>query len=272
MNIRRITAVASAALAGPLFALALAAPAQAAGHPHASVGTVTSDHLAGYQVNGNGGSRYRDLRYTVTVPAENPAVPADTVAVGIALQHSVADGGYTAALALVWDDPASTCGPSSWALEAGTGTVGPAPAPLPVSSLTPLNFLGSNVCVAGGGSEYLEIFYRVPSRFVHFIAGPSASNSNVLRETFAGYHNFYSAGAGVNTTSGADAATLTSGSLAAFANGRVTQFNGHHRGFRYPNLLTYIGTVSGGAPSVANPVTLQPSGFSAGSAFRVTAS
>jgi hypothetical protein len=255
-----------------IVAAGVAGTAGAATHPNASVGVTTSDHLAGYQLNGNSGTRYRDIRYSVSVPDENPAVPADAVAVGVALQHEVSDGGFTAALALVWDDPASSCGSDSWVLEAGTGTVGPSPEPLPVSSLHPLTFLGHDVCVWGGTSQYLEIFYRPSSRVVHFISGPSVSNSNVLEEDHIGYHNFYSGGTGVTTTNGFGAASLTSGSLAAFSSGRVTQYNGHKRGFRYPNLLTYVGTETGGAPSVLNPVTLQPSAFSTGSAFAITAS
>jgi len=251
---------------------AVASPAVPHPVPGAVVRHFYSDHLAGYVWAGNGLASLQDVRGTVLAPAETGAVPADTVAIGMALEQNVATGRQTYGEGLVWDDPAG-CGAGTWTLEAGAAFLS-SPQPVPISALSPLLFFGSDVCVAPGGSQYMEIHYAKDAGEVKFIAGAAEfGDANVLLVDHGVYRTFYTAGMGTDTTTGADAATLTLSTLASFARAGLTErIGGTFRRitFSSPSTYEFTGTVTGLAPSVANPVTLTPSGFGAGSAFTVT--
>src|SRR5580692_8094192 len=57
-----------------------------------TIGSTTSQNLAGYSLNGNGGDRFRDIRAEVTVPSESGAVPGQAVVTGITQAASVNGG------------------------------------------------------------------------------------------------------------------------------------------------------------------------------------
>jgi hypothetical protein len=234
------------------------------------IGEHASAFLAGYQLAGNGGDRFRDVRALITVQNESgasPAVPADSLVAGFTQAVSI-NGGFQNGLGLVWDDPAG-CGAGQWTLEAGEGTTSGPPMPLPASDLSPLIQFGAPVCLAAG-SEFGEIYYNSKSHFVHFIAGPSQSATNTLAdEPDGGYHNFYSGGFGVDTTNGTVASDLVSGLAGGLGAAAVTQYNGKQHALDSRNTEEWIGTVSGGSVSVSNPETLTPSVLGAG--FAVTA-
>jgi hypothetical protein len=241
------------------------------------VQTHYGDHLAGYAIQGNGSEAFNDVRGTITVPSENSSVPADSIAVGVAMGQNVSTGGRTYGLGLVWDDPASTCGATSWTLESGDTTNTTGPAPVPTSDLKPLLDFGSDFCVAGGGSAYVEIYQSTGHAQLSYIAGPSESDNDVLATTHGVHGGFLDPGVGVTTTNGVDAADLTSGSLASFTRVGLDELlnGGSHSPtqritFDAPNYGEYVGTETGGAPTTSDLVTLQPSSFAIGSAFSVS--
>lgn len=233
------------------------------------IGDSTSQNLAGYSLNGNGGDRFRDIRAQVTVPAESGAVPGQAVVVGLTQAASV-NGGTENGIGFVWDASSTTCLAGQWTLEDAADVSVGSPMPIPPADLSALLSGGSDICLTGGQSYALEIYYNAKSHFVHFIAGPSFSDTNTLADVSdGGYHNFYSGGWGIDTTSGADAATLTSGPAGLFGSVAVTQYNGKRHNADTRNDEQWVGTVSGGAVSVSNPETLTPSPLGAG--FAVTA-
>jgi hypothetical protein len=241
--------------------------------PLSVVGDGTSQNLAGYSLRGNGGDRFRDLRATITVPAETSAVPAGTVGDGVVQATSV-NGGIENGVAPVFDLAGSTCNANQWTLAYALDVTEGAAMPIPPGSLTPILDGGSNVCLGGGltSTEFVELFYNSKSHFEHIQAGPTSSNQDVLVDLpDGGYHNFFSGGFGTDTTNGTAAAQLTNGSVVQVTGASVTQYNGHRRTIASLNLEEWIGTVTGGAPSVANPITLQPSAVSAAGTFTVTA-
>jgi hypothetical protein len=234
-----------------------------------TIGSTTSQNLAGYSLNGNGGDRFRDIRAEVTVPSESSAVPGQAVVVGITQAASV-NGGVENGLGFVWDASSTTCLAGQWTLEDAADVNVGSPMPIPPADLSALLSGGADVCLTGGQSYALEIYYNSGSHFVHFIAGPSFSDTNTLADVpDGGYHNFYSGGWGIDTTSGADAATLASGPAGTFGAAAVTQYNGKRHALDTRNTEEWIGTVSGGSVSVSNPETLTPSPLGAG--FAVTA-
>jgi hypothetical protein len=260
----RTRLIGTAAIAAAL-ALCLGQAAASA----AVVATHTSKFLAGYSLQGNGGDRFRDLRMTVTVPSETSAVAPQSVVDGLTQATSV-NGGTENGIGFVFDASAAVCLPGQWTLEYAADISVGSPMPIPPGSLAPLLDGGSPVCLNAGQSWYIEVFYNTKSHFAHFLAGPSGSNSDTLADVpDGGYHNFYSGGFGIDTTDGTQAANLTLGPAGAFGNVSVTQYNGHRRLADTLNTGQWTGTVSGGAPSVANPVTLTPSAL--GSGFTVSA-
>jgi hypothetical protein len=266
-----VSVAGSGALA--LSALAMAAPAGASTlHPTAVVGASTSQFLAGYSLRGNGGDRFRDLRATITVPAETPSSAlAGTVGDGIVQATSV-NGGIGNGIAPVFDASGSTCNSNQWTLEYAADQPVGATMPILPSALSPLLDGGADVCLGGGApsSEYVEIFYSTSSHFAHFQAGPSSTNQDVLADVpDGGYHNFYSGGWGTDTTTGTAAAALTTGSVVLVSNAQTTQYNGHKKNISQLNLEQWVGTETGGAPSVSNPVTLSPTGVSLLGTFAV---
>ena len=265
----------------PLGVTAAAAALTLLGQTAASamiIGDPTSDHLAGYQLVGNHGDRFRDARAQVHVPTETSAVTADSLVAGFTSADSI-NGGFETGIGLVYDDPAAApdCTATQWVVEAGTGNVGATPMPLPTSDLAPLLRFGHDICVNGGGSRYLETFYNKDSRYVHFREGPSVSNNDQVGTAafpngqYIGYHNFLTVGFGVDTTNGTVAGNVTSGTVTRQTGVKVTQYNGRSRQISTLNVEQWLGTVTGGAPSVLNPRTLIPGPLTAGSAFTVSA-
>jgi hypothetical protein len=263
-------------------ALTGALPAGAATHPavvHAgNVGTHYSAAFAGYNTDGNGQTEYNGIWRQVTVPDEStasPAVPANTVADGIIMGGNLSKGSYAVAEALVFDDPSSTCLPTQWTLEEGTGSitlVGGQPV-LPTSDLNPVLYFGSDVCVNGGGTEFIYLYVSRKHHDADFSAGPSSKDWNVL-DTMHGVPGIYrTAGAGISTCNTGDqlcnnpddvngAADLISGSVfdgsgvAFFVNGQGNSVFGQGKNMYTENYTNWEGTVSGGPPTPTNPITL----------------
>lgn len=250
---------------GALAASALAASAAGA----AVVSTHTSQNLAGYSLQGNGGDRFRDLRQVVTIPAFTSAVAPQTVVDGMTQAASV-NGGVENGMGFVLDASAGVCNSDQATLEYAADVVVGSPMPIPPADLSVLLDGGAPVCLNPGQSWYNEIYYNASSHFVHFQAGPSSGDQDTLADVpDGGYHNFFSGGFGIDTTSGTGASELTTGSAGSFGTVAVTQYNGVKHSLSSLNSGKWVGTVSGGAPSVANPVTLTPSAL--GSGFGVTA-
>jgi hypothetical protein len=269
--------------------LALAAPAHASAARPASAtpaGTYYSENLAGYAAT-SVLEGLNDIRATIHVPSESTSnVPDQTVAGGLTLATGI-NGGDALGIGLVWNAPGGTgkCteagDANTWELEytdsVKTGT--PALEPVPLNLLTVLDVGGSPVCLTGGTSYYLEMYYSTYHHSVAFIAGPQEfTNENVLATIDHVHGVFYAAGAGVDTTSGTDAADLTTGTLASFT--RVGLDNLYDTAnpksptkritFDAATTYSFVGTETGGSPSVSNPQTLTPGPFGSGSSFSVT--
>ena len=270
-------------LAGVGVGLAAAGPAYASATP---AGTYYSENLAGY-AGTSVLQGLNDIRATIHVPSESTStVPDQTVAGGLTLATGI-NGGDALGIGLVWNakggsgacteaDDANT-----WELEYTNSVKIDTPAlePVPLNLLTELPVGGQPVCLAGGSSYYLEMYYSTFHHVVDFIAGPQEfTNENVLASIDHVHGVFFAAGAGVDTTSGTDAADLTTGTLASFS--RVGLDNLYDTAnprsgtkritFAAATTYAFVGTETGGSPSVSNPQTLTPGSFGSGSAFGVT--
>jgi hypothetical protein len=277
-------AVAAATAAGATVLLALsAAPAAGA----AVVNTHYSQFLSGYVVEGNGLQPYSNIRaHPVALPDESDLitpVPANTIAIGVALGQNLSTGGHVYGLAAVWDDPSDTvngigCNADQWVIEDGSFTSVASPEPVPVVDLFAVNSFGAPICINPGGGQWLELNYSTLHHQVNAIVGPSESNDNVVDIFHGVFGSFRAPAVGLTATSGADAATLKTGTLANFGGEGVgltkivSNMVGAHQfrvTFTAQNLGRYVGTENGGAPSVANPQTLTPTGFGTGSRFQI---
>ena len=133
---------------------------------------------------------------------------------------------------------------------------------------------GQPVCVAGAGELWMKIQQSTLHHSISYIAGPSATDNDVIGtapSSFGG--TFLGAGEGVTATSGTDAAKIPLGDLVSFNTFAVNRLahrgGGHATGIAVgvagnggdANYATYDGTENGTAPSVSNPETLTPSGF-----------
>jgi hypothetical protein len=270
---RWLALAASVTLAG---GIAMVAPAAFA---NTNEGTQYTTYLAGHALFDNGSQTYNAVWGAATVPSlagANPAVPADSIAVGVVLAASATAAGPTYGEGLVWDDPASTCGATAWALEEGSVStpVHPgAPMPVPTSALQPLELNGSDVCVQPGGSEWMKVQQSTRDHVISFLAGSDANDNNVLLQIQGVHTAFFGAGEGVTSTNGADTAAIPTGTLVSFntfaVNRLAARNGGHATGVAVgvagnggsANWDTYDGTFNGGAPAVSNPLTLTASGF-----------
>jgi hypothetical protein len=261
--------IARAAVGGTA-ALALAAFGLlgAAGAGASQVGQHYSEFLAGHVLQGNGPQAYEAVWGGTTVPDEPSTVPANSIAVGIAMGQNVSVGGAVYGEALVWDSTAGTCGASSWTLEGGNFTSVTTPMPVPISDMSPLVEFGDDVCIAPGGYLWLKLQQSTSHGVMSFIAGPSEHDNDVLLQDHGVHEHFLAPAEGVTTTSGADAATLALGTLVSFDTWAVTDLASHAVGAHAVNKNalafnygTFTGTETGGVPSVSNPVTLTPSSF-----------
>ena len=257
-------------------ATAFALPAGATAHAAPNGVNVDSHYsttLVGHALEGDGSEVFKAVWGGATVGNPGSAVPGDTLAVGVALAESEVNASPTYGLGLVWDDTknANTCGTNSWVLESGedTSPVTPgAPEPVPVGDLSPLLFFGADVCIAPGGTQWLQI-HQTRSGELQFITGPSESDNNLLASVHA-FGEFHGAGEGATTTV-SDAANINLGQLVSFNTFAVTRINrGGIRSADTQNLAvgsprnnlayaTYTGTEDGGPPTVSNLITLTPS-------------
>lgn len=270
-------------IAGGLGLAAGAIPAHAAATP---AGTYYSSYLGGYAAT-SVLQGLNDIRATIHVPSESTSVvPDQTVAGGLTLATGI-NGGDALGIGLVWNakggsgactaaDDANT-----WELEYTNSVKIDTPAlePVPLNLLTELPVGGSPVCLAGNSSYYLEMYYSTYHHTVAFIAGPQEFvNENVLATIDHVHGVFFAAGAGVDTTNGPDAADLTTGTLASFTRvgldnlDNVSNPKSGTKRITFDAATTYafVGTETGGSPSVSNLETLIPGGFGSGSAFGVT--
>lgn len=264
-----------AALAG----LGLAAPAHASATP---AGTYYSEYLSGYAAT-SVLEGLNDVRATIHVPSEaGSTLPDQTVAGGLTLAQDI-NGGNALGIGLVWnaESGSGACTkadePNSWELEYTTKVEPNTPAlePVPLNLLTPLDVAGLPVCLTGGTSYYLEMYYSTYHHTVAFIAGPQEfTNENVLA-TIPAHGVFYAAGVGVDTTSGPDAADLLPGTLASFT--RIGLDNLYDTSnpksgtkritFDAATTYRFLGTSNGLSSGTS---TLIPSAFGSGSEFGVT--
>ena len=284
--------------------LALAAGIAAAGPAHAATarpaaatpaGTYYSTYLAGFAAT-SVLEGLNDIRATIHVPSEAGSTLADgTVAGGLTLATGI-NGGNALGIGLVWNAQGGSGActesgqPNSWELEytdsVKTGT--PALEPVPLDLLTVLDVGGSPVCLTGGSSYYLEMYYSTYHHTVAFIAGPQEfTNENVLATIDHVHGVFYAAGAGADTckisepvgepcpTADNGALNLLPGSLASFT--RVGLDNLYDTAnpksptkritFDAANTYEFFGTSTGTSSGTS---TLIPSAFGSGSAFSVT--
>jgi hypothetical protein len=290
--IRKIAYASAVALAvgglGLTAAAANAAPA--APRPNVVVGTNYQSNLAGYQVFGNGSQKYNEVRGTVTLPAsENSTVAGGTVAIGMIMQEDV-NGGQTAGMGFVYNakalDSSITCSSTQWTLMAGTAFDNPI-GPIPLDDLDALLNdsavpVGSPdyICLNGGQSYYLEIHYSTHDHTVAFLAGPNEFNdvSQLLTVQCRAFDGFENPAIGTFVDSGLE--DLTDGSVqGSWTRDGLTQpagFNtkfgkaGARIPFAYPSTQLVESTVSGGAPTPGNVLTLFPSAFGTGASFSVS--
>jgi hypothetical protein len=212
--------------------------------------------------------------------AAHPAVPADELAQGTCLARTTS-GGYEYCIALVWNNPTTAawdsvglpvtapneCLTDQWVLEAGQGLAPGLAEPLLASQLHPVLNFGSEVCLSGGDGIAGQVFFAPKLHEVLFADGNPADNSasTVPDETIATVlHSvsggFYAVGLGLNTTSGAVAAALPTGTVSSFQ-GAYLERPGSLKPvpFDSQGMFAVEGTVTGGPPSVLNPLTLSNS-------------
>jgi hypothetical protein len=267
MHLKRMfTAGALAAATAGALALGTAGMASAA-----NVGSRYSADLAGFSTAGNGSTVYDGEWRQVTVPAEPSTVTPDTVVAGIIMAHNLSTGGFAVAEGLVLNDPAG-CGPGTWTVEGGTGTVTlPGQPVLPASDLHPLLFFGEKQCFTGGGSEFLYLYHSSKYALVHFSAGPSSKYWDVLATAGVPVPVFRTTGAGILTCTTAvtacpsadnGASQLVQGSMfdgsgvGFYVNGQGNSVFGQGKNLYTQNYINWIGTETGGPPTTGNLVTL----------------
>lgn len=267
---RKIVYLLTGLLATVGLALAGALPASASVIPPIHFSTF----LAGTHLQGNGtppnGTIFNGTWRQVTVPDESPAfppVPANSVAVGIALTQFTT-GGLADAEALVWDNPAG-CGAGMWTLEITPAAVPvasfPSPMPVTTAQLVPLHVVdpfAANVCIAGAGSEFLYLYHSNATGQVDFSAGPGGHSWDILHTDFGQFQLFRSGDSGITTTTGLAASLLVNGTVLGssgvgyFVQGRGNTTFGQGVNLTSLNYAVFEGTEFGGAPSVINPLSL----------------
>lgn len=263
---------------------AFALPASASAKPAVQVAIHYSEFLAGHAMQGNGSQAFEAVWGGATVPGEPlPAQggPADyTVAVGLVMAASPVNPGPTYGLGLVWDGDgttvpggshftaAQTCGSDQWTLMAGFENTALIPGPVAISDMRVLTEFGGPVCVAPSGYLWMKMQQSTKHGVLSFIAGQSENDNDVISQLPTLGLHFLATGEGVTTTAGSNAADLNTGTLVSFDTWAVTDLASHavgahavNRNALAFNYATYTGTEYGGAPSVADPVTLTPSSF-----------
>ena len=245
-----------------------------------------SNHLAGTHLTQNGtlpnGAIFNGTWRNVAVPDESaafPPVPANQVAVGIALTQFTT-GGLADAEALVWDNPAG-CGAGKWTLEITPGPVvvasSPSPMPVTTAQLVPLHVVdpfAANVCITGAGSQFLYLYHSIATGQVDFSAGPSSTNWDVLHTDFGQFQLFRSGDSGITTTAGGVAVLLISGTILAdsgvgyFESGHGNTTFGQGVNLTKLNYQVFEGTLTGAPPqNIVNPPTLSVVPVNPSSAF-----
>ena len=284
---RKLTALAGAVTVAGALAFAGPASAAIAPAPHAVIGGVVyTDYLAGYATSANGGTHMDDVRAVVSLPSQAsaiPAVPNDTLVVGVAQQQSETAPSATDGIGCVWNDTAAIAADpvqcqNAWALAYGTGITELPGSPIPPPALTlaqqfdPVLLTFGPVCHVGVTS-YIECHYSKRTGREQFFAGPAWNQRTEYANVHLGYQPMLVAGAGLDSTHGSGAtADLNTGTVASFARARVTTRTHANRSLDSFNVRAYEGTLHGGAPSVANPLTLTTSGITAaGSSFFISA-
>jgi len=278
---RRTLAGLAAAVALALTPLALVAGQAGAG----VTGNVYTDYLAGFSGAINSATHNDDVRAILSAPAQGETgapIPADTLVMGIAQQQSQVAPSRTFGIGWVWDSTHTVggvgCGVNQYQLEytAGSFTESPgvpvAPSLLtPAQQFDPVLLTFGPVCSDDPAGSYLELRYNVRTHLLHFIEGAAWNNSVEFATKYVGYQSMLVFGGGIDTVhlSGA-ASDLNNGSVAAFTSAKTTTRGGKIRNWSFYNLTRYQGTLHGGLPSVANPLTLTTSGL-ASTAFDVMA-
>ena len=236
------------------------------------------------------------MRATIHSPSEAGSTLADgTVAGGLTLAQTI-NGGDALGIGLVWNAQGGTGActglgePNSWELEYtdSVKTDTPALEPVPLDLLTELPVGGSPVCLTGGTTYYLEMYYSTYHHEVDFIAGPQEFiNENVLATVTHVHDIFFAAGAGADSCKVSEpvgtpcptvdngALNLLPGSLASFT--RVGLDNLYDTSnpksgtkritFDAATTYAFDGTSTGTSSGTA---TLLPSSFGSGSGFSVT--
>jgi hypothetical protein len=263
----------------------------ASGVANASINTAndTSTFLAGHATRGNGLIKfYTGWAQLVDLPNPGSAVPPDSLVQGIAISKSDVNSGPTYGLGAVWDDTIhSTCGAGMWTMEGSTSPYTPpvgAPEPVPAANLTPLTEDGGPICLSPGSSEFIRPNLNNRHHLLDYIVGPSEGDNDIVNTApiHTSFSSFAGVGEGVSTCNsdgvlvddfaacpGTVAQDITTGSVFSFNSFAVGILLGHghtsHQAVGNPssnvNYATYTGTQTGGAPSVSNPITLTPSGF-----------
>lgn len=236
-------------------------------------GTVYTDYLAGYASTSNGDTHMDTVRSYIDLPSQattGTPVPDDTLVVGIAQQQSEVAPSTTDGIGWVWNDSAAIGGDpvdctNAWALAYGYGFTDLPGVPIAPGSLTlaqefnPVTLTFGPVCMPSGES-WLQLQYDHKTRRLKFYEGTAWYQNTEIADVHVGYQPMLVAGAGLDSTHGSGAtADLNTGTIAAFSSARVITRGGANRSLDFYNIRKYDGTLTGGAPSVANPLTLTTS-------------
>jgi hypothetical protein len=284
-------------------AMALTAPALAAVQhvavkaPHV-VQAGHRDHafttyLAGYATENSGSNHYGDNRVIMSLPSQSATgtpLPADTYGGGVALQDSaVSTSTETAGVAWIWDASATVspvfsgpgnCGPNAYELEYNdVPHTAASYVPLPTSDLVPAQTVDTlhvgyvkPIC-SSSPDQFIEVAPRAHD-WVDFYEGAAWNDAQQVGAVHVpGYNPWNLAGAGIDTAlfgGTSVAGDLNTGSVAGITNARVNT-NGHNFTYYQYNLVEFEGTLTGGTPSVADPVTLSTSTITPAGNFTISA-
>jgi hypothetical protein len=251
----RFTILAGIVLALAATTAASATPAHARNSP--VLATLYSTHLAGHITTGT--NRLGEATVNIAHLPDLTAYtgPPGTIAAGITIAQN-SNGGTEFGIGVVWDDPASTCLPNQWTLAANpVPYLATGPVPVPIAALAPLMNFGADVCLSPGAGQTVQVFYATRYHEILFANGTTPGTEITALVVHNVFHSWFATGLGITTTNGADAAQLALGTV-AFFNGAYIGYVGSLtlHPFNSESLYAVEGTVTGGAPSVSNPLTL----------------
>lgn len=248
---------------------------------------VYTSYLAGYATENSGDAHFSDMRATISLPsqaASGTPIPANTYGGGVCEQDSAVSLSSEAACeGWIWAATADVggvnCGPGAYELEYGTGD-SPSYVPLPVSDLqpaqtiNPISLTAQPVCSNAPAGSFMAVDPSMRSGWIQFYEGTAWNNDTDYGALhLGGYNPWNVGGVGIDSalSGGASVASdLNLGSLATVVNARINDGKAN-RGLFTMNVAQFDGTLTGGAPSVADPLTLSTSTINSLNDFTITA-